>query len=75
MFEVTEKDFEPTAAAIADESDHALLKAARELGCNDPLVQRLADRLEALRGSMSAIGMTASLNSCHLIAAQSLKGR
>lgn len=65
----------PTVTAVADDNDHALLKAVRELGCNDPLVQQLADRLEALRGGMSAIGMSPSLSSCHLIATQSLKGR
>lgn len=65
----------PTVTAVTDENDHALLKAAREIGCNDPLVQQLADRLEALRGGMSAIGMSPSLSSCHLIATQSLKGR
>lgn len=64
----------PTVTAMADGSDHALLKAAREIGCNDPMVQQLADRLEALRAGMSAIGMSSSLSSCHLIATQSLKG-
>jgi hypothetical protein len=64
----------PTVTAVADDNDHALLKAAREIGCNDPLVQQLADRLEALRVSMTAIGMSSSLSSCHLIATQSLKG-
>lgn len=68
-------NFATTVTEMVDDSDQALLKAARELGCNDPLVQSLADRIEALRGGMSAIGMTSSLGSCHLIAAQSLKGR
>ena len=65
----------PPVTVMADGSDHALLKAAREIGCNDPLVQSLADRIEALCGGMSAIGMSSSLSSCHLIATQSLKGR
>jgi|GEM_PF-4688465 len=68
-------DLAPTVTAVADGNDRALLKAAREIGCNDPLVHRLADRLEALRGGMSAIGMSPSLSSCHLIATQFLKGR
>ncbi|UWR30412.1 hypothetical protein K3758_02455 [Sulfitobacter sp. W002] len=67
-------NFTTTVTEMVDDSDHALLKAARELGCNDPLVQSLADRIEALRGGMSAIGMSPSLSSCHLIATQSLKG-
>lgn len=54
--------------------DRELIAMAREIGCNDDMVQRLADRIEALRGGMAAIKMNPSLASCQLIASQSLKG-
>ncbi|WP_280322901.1 hypothetical protein [Sulfitobacter faviae] len=54
-------------------TDEDLLRMARELGCNDDLMQRLADRLEALRGGMAAIKINSSLASCQLIATQSLE--
>lgn len=55
--------------------DIQLLKEARELGCNHDLVQQLADRVEALRGSMVAISMATSWSTCQLIATQALEGR
>ncbi|MEP3688138.1 MAG: hypothetical protein ABJN05_13715 [Sulfitobacter dubius] len=55
-------------------TDQALIREARELGCNDELMQQLADRVEALRGGMAAIKRNPSLASCQLIATQSLEG-
>ncbi|UOA14479.1 hypothetical protein [Sulfitobacter dubius] len=53
-------------------TDDDLLRAARNIGCNDPLMQQLADRVEALRGGMAAIKMNPSLHSCQMIATLSL---
>lgn len=53
-------------------TDEDLLREARDLGCRDPLVQQLADRVEALRGGMAAIKMNPSLHSCQMIATLSL---
>lgn len=53
-------------------TDEGLLRAARAVGCNDPLMQQLADRIEALRGGMAAIKMNPSLHSCQMIATLSL---
>lgn len=55
-------------------TDEDLLREARDLGCRDPLMQQLADRVEALRGGMAAIKLNPSLASCQLIATQSLEG-
>lgn len=55
-------------------TDQDLIREARDLGCRDPLVQQLADRMEALRGGMAAIKRNPSLASCQLIATQSLEG-
>lgn len=54
--------------------DISLLREAREIGVNDLLMLRLADRIEALRGCMAAIKRNPSLASCQLIATQSLEG-
>ncbi|MFG6566714.1 hypothetical protein [Sulfitobacter sp. 1A13679] len=55
-------------------TDQDLIREARDLGCRDPLVLQLADRVEALRGGMAAIKRNPSLASCQLIATQSLEG-
>ncbi|KZX99021.1 MULTISPECIES: hypothetical protein [unclassified Sulfitobacter] len=63
-----------TKNKLTDLNDHELIREARELGCNDNLMQQLADRVEALRGGLEAIKRNPSLASCQLIAAQSLEG-
>tara|TARA_Y100001951_G_C11253973_1_gene248222 strand:+ start:292 stop:474 length:183 start_codon:yes stop_codon:yes gene_type:complete len=55
--------------------DQDLIKAARDRAENDDdLAAQLADRLEEMRGTLSAIRINHSLASCQLLATLSLAG-
>ncbi len=54
--------------------DQELIKAARDRAVNDDLMAHLADRLEEMRGTLSAIRINHSLASCQLLATLSLAG-
>jgi hypothetical protein len=54
--------------------DQDLIKAARDRALDDDLVAQLADRLEEVRGTLSAIRINHSLASCQLLATLSLAG-
>ena len=54
--------------------DQDLIKAARDRAIDDDLMLQLADRLEEMRGTLSAIRINRSLASCQLLATLSLAG-
>jgi hypothetical protein len=54
--------------------DQELIKAARDRAIDDDLMVQLADRLEEMRGTLSAIRINHSLASCQLLATLSLAG-